>query len=104
MTMLTTIFTAIRRCKCSSVSLTCFLILCSHCSDRDVGRDTLHQMDDTGDTMDFDENLDQSFPDDEVRGDSQQVDPDGKATNTEQDEVFAFSLSIPALIICTRGL
>ncbi|KAG2050014.1 hypothetical protein BDR06DRAFT_1011631 [Suillus hirtellus] len=38
--------------------------------------------------MDFDENLDQSFPDDEAQGDSQQVDPDGKITDMEHDEVY----------------
>ncbi|KAG2048237.1 hypothetical protein BDR06DRAFT_1013138 [Suillus hirtellus] len=38
--------------------------------------------------MDFNENLDQSFPDDEAQGDSQQVDPDGEITDMEHDEVY----------------
>ncbi|KAG2153430.1 uncharacterized protein EDB93DRAFT_1248703 [Suillus bovinus] len=45
--------------------------------------------------MDFDKNLDQSFPDNEARGDSQQVDPDGEATDTEQDEALKVPSSIP---------
>ncbi|KAG1842746.1 hypothetical protein DFJ58DRAFT_731905 [Suillus subalutaceus] len=70
------------------LSLAFIPILCSHCRDRDAGQYTHQPTDDIDEAMNFNENLDRPCPDNEARGDIEQVDLDDEPTDTEQDKVY----------------